>query len=346
MTVQLAWALPKYYEAGVPDPYGKSFELARRAEDAGFAMVSVPHHSFTPDTEDYAAPLLMMAAIAARTSTIRVGSAIFILPLHSPVAVAEQLCELDRIAGGRITLGVGAGYRDYEFAGHGVDIRTRGRRMDESLEIIRHALDIGYLEKQGEFFTVPRSLLAPLPVQPGGPPIWVGGTADAALRRAARHGDGWISENLYMLESMKERIATYHGFCAEAERPNGSVCVIRNAYVAPTRAEVERDWLPGAVAMHLFNRSNYRKQGIIMPDPDGVYARLEAGESVGLTDFIRERAIAGVPDDCIGQIKLWERETGCDTILLATSPYISTDEEIQAQKRFITLFGKEVIPAL
>lgn len=346
MTVRLGWALPKYYEAGAASPYHKSFELAKRAEDAGFAMVGVPHHSFTPDTEDYAAPLLMMAALAAVTSTIRITSCIFILPLHSPVSIAEQLGELDRISGGRITFGVGAGYRDYECAGFGIDIRTRGRRMNESLDIIRRAFETGYLEKDGEFFTVPRTLLAPSPVQPGGPPIWVGGTSDAALRRGARYCDGWISENLFMLEGMKERIATFHRFCEEEGRPKGEVCVVRNAYVAPTRAEVERDWLPDTVRMHLFNRGNYRKAGIVMPDPDGVYARLEAGESVELKDFIRERAIAGEPDDCIEQIKMWERETGCDHIHLATSPYITTDAQFEAQKRFIDLFGREVIPAL
>jgi alkanesulfonate monooxygenase SsuD/methylene tetrahydromethanopterin reductase-like flavin-dependent oxidoreductase (luciferase family) len=128
-----------------------------------------------------------MAALAARTSTMRLLSCIFILPLHQPVAVAEQLAELDRISGGQLIFGAGTGYRDYEFAGHGIEIHTRARRMDEMLAIIRAGLE---------------------------------------------------------------------------------------------------------------------------------------------------------------QIKLWERETGCDYLHLATSPYITTDEEFEAQKRFIRLFAKEVIPAL
>jgi probable F420-dependent oxidoreductase len=343
---KLGWALPKYYEAGVAEPYRKSYELAKRAEDAGFAMIGVPHHSFTPDTEDYAAPLLMMAALAARTRTIRIASTIFILPLHSPVSIAEQLTELDRISGGRVTFGVGAGYRKYENAGFGVDFTTRGKRMDEMLEIIQRAFESGYLESDGQFCKIPRSELAPAPVQRPGPPIWVGGTADAMLRRGARFANGWISENLYMLDALKERISTFHRLCDEAMRPRGEITVIRNAYVAETRAQAEAQWLPSAIEMHLFNRANYRKVGIHMPDPDGVYARLEAGKKVEFGEFIRERAIAGTPDDCIEQIKLWERETACDYIHLASGPYITTDAEFEAQKRFIDLFAKEIIPAL
>jgi probable F420-dependent oxidoreductase len=344
--MKLGFALPKCYEAGVRDPYRKTFELARLAEEAGFAFGSVPNHSFTPDTEDYAAPLLMMAALAARTTTMKLLSCIFILPLHQPVAVAEQLAELDCISGGRIIFGVGSGYRNYEFLGHGIDIHTRGRRMDEMLAIIRMGLGSGVIEYAGEFFNVPRTALAPAAVQEPHPPIWMGGTVDAVLHRAAHYGEGWLSENLFMLDGIKERIRTYHRFCDNIGRPRGQVTVIRNASIAETSEEVERSWLPGMIEYHLFNRANYRKAGIHMPDPDGVYARLEAGKTVGYKEFIRGRAIAGTPDDCIEQIKLWERETGCDYLHLATSPLIRTEEEFEAQKRFIGLFAKEVIPAL
>lgn len=346
MSIKLGWALPKYYQAGNPRPYEKSYELARRAEDAGFALISVAHHSFTPDIGAYAAPLLQMAALAARTSRIRIASTIFILPLHSPVAIAEQLAELDRISGGRITFGVGTGYRKYETDGFGVDYATRGKRMDETLEIIQRAFATGYLESDGAFFRIPRSLLAPAPVQQPGPPIWVGGTADAVLRRAARFADGWVSENLFMLDQLQERIGTYHRFCDEAGRPRGEVAITRNAYVASTRAEVEAEWMPGAVKMHLFNRANYRAAGMATPDPDGIYTRLEAGEAVPLTDFVRQRAIAGTPDDCIEQIRMWQRETGCDYVNLASGHYVVNDAEYEAQKRFIDHFAKEIIPAL
>jgi probable F420-dependent oxidoreductase len=344
--MKLGFALPKYYEAGVREPYRKTFELAHLAEEAGFWFGAVPNHSFTPDTEDYAAPLLMMAALAARTLTLKLLSCIYILPLHQPMAVAEQLTELDRISGGRLIFGAGAGYRDYEFAGHGIDFHSRGRRMDEMLAIIRAGLESGSVEHTGEFFKIPRTVIAPLAVQKPHPPIWIGGTVDAVLRRAGRFGDGWLSENLFMLEAIKERIATYHRFCLEFGRPRGQVAVIRNSNVAETSEEVERTWLPNIIKYHLFNRANYRKAGISMPDPDGVYARLEAGKPVGYKEFIRGRAIAGTPDDCIEQIKLWERETECDYLLLATSPLITTDEEFAKQKRFIRLFGKEIIPAI
>src|SRR5262249_12859275 len=160
---------------------------------------------------------------------------------------------------------------------------------------------------------IPPTPLAPMPVQRPHPPIWMGGTADGALRRAARFGDGWLTDNMTMIEGMKERIATYRAFSEACGRPPGTVAGIRNARIAERRETVERDWLPGVIDYHLFNRANYRKAGMDGPDPDGVYARLEAGEAVGMTEFVRERVVAGTPDDCLEQIDLWRRETGCDS---------------------------------
>jgi len=183
-------------------------------------------------------------------------------------------------------------------------------------------------------------------VQQPHPPIWIGGHSDAALRRAGRYGDGWLSENLYMLDGLKERIAKLHSFCAEAGRKPADVIIIRNTYLAKTRAEVEREWLPEMIQYHLFNRENYRKAGIAMPDPDGVYAQLEAGKSVGFKEFINQRGIAGTPEDCIEGLNLWRRETGAKHVHLITKPYLTSEAEFEAQKRMIKLFGKEVIPAL
>lgn len=344
--MKLGLAIPKFFEPSLPEPYRKTFELTALAEEVGFEIGSVPHHSFTPDTEDYAAPFVMMAALAARTSRLKIASTIFILPLHNPVAVAEQLAEFDCLSGGRAIFGTAVGYREYEAVGLGVDFHTRGERMDEALTLIRQGFERGYFEFSGKHYTVPRSVVAPTPIQKPYPPMWIGGTVDAALRRAARLADGWISENLYMVEGMKERIATYRRFCAEAGRRAGTVCLIRNACIASNRTEVERNWLPGMIDYHLFNRRNYRNAGMTMPDPDGVYARLEAGGTVGLAEFARDRLIAGTPDDCIGQLKRWEAETGAEYVHLILGPHPANEDEFEACRRAVKLFGKHVIPAL
>ena len=148
------------------------------------------------------------------------------------------------------------------------------------------------------------------------------------------------------LDGMKELIAKLHGYSAEAGRKPTDIVIIRNAYVAENREEVEREWLPEMQEYHLFNRGNYRRAGISMPDPDGVYARLEAGKKVGLEEFIQQRVIAGRPEDCLEQLKLWHRETGAKHVHLITKPYLTNDAEFEQQKRMIELFAKEIIPAL
>jgi alkanesulfonate monooxygenase SsuD/methylene tetrahydromethanopterin reductase-like flavin-dependent oxidoreductase (luciferase family) len=105
--------------------------------------------------------------------------------------------------------------------------------------------------------------------------------------------------------------------------------------VAGTREEVERDWLPSVIDFHM----SYRHAGVELPDTDGIYARLDRGERVGLTEFARERGIAGTPEDCIEQIQRWEYEAGVDRIyLMLTGP-----ADYSARMRALELFGSEVV---
>jgi probable F420-dependent oxidoreductase len=316
-------------------PYHRTYALCVAAEGAGFDFVSLTHHAFSPECET-SAPFVILGAIAARTTRLRLATVIYILPLYHPVAVAEQVATLDMISNGRVILGIGIGYRDYEYQGLGLDPRQRGSRADESLTVLRNGWTTGRFNHQGQHFIIPDLPAVPMPVQKPHPPIWVGGLSEPALKRAARLGEGWISDNMMMLPDTAALAERYRGFCAQEKRPP-IVCVTRNGWVGPTRADVERDWYGSAVGFHL----GYRKAGYLTPDPEGIYDRLERGEQVSLAEFAKDRAIAGTPEDCIAQLTRWRDVGGADAMLML----LNEDAGYEKMLAAIELFGQEVFPA-
>jgi probable F420-dependent oxidoreductase len=182
--------------------------LARAAEDAGYDSMVIPdsicypRHSgsvypFNPDgtrefLEDkpFLEPFSLIPALGAVTSRLRFVTFVIKLPVRSPVLVAKQVTSTAVLTGGRLVLGVGTSpwREDYEITG--VPWEGRGRRMDEAIEIVRGLSAGGYFEFHGEIFDLPPVKMAPVPEAPI--PILLGGHGEAALRRAARTGDGWL----------------------------------------------------------------------------------------------------------------------------------------------------------
>lgn len=136
--------------------------------------------------------LLQMAALAALSPTLELGTAVYLLPLRHPVPVARQVAQVAGLAPGRFVFGIGVGGDDpHEFQVCGVDPRTRGRRMDESLEIVTRLLAGETVDHTGDFFTLEAARILPIPAQPV--PIVVGGRGQAAWSRAGRRGNGWLA---------------------------------------------------------------------------------------------------------------------------------------------------------
>jgi alkanesulfonate monooxygenase SsuD/methylene tetrahydromethanopterin reductase-like flavin-dependent oxidoreductase (luciferase family) len=161
------------------------------AESLGFDAAYIFEHHFTGDSY-IPSPMMAATAIAARTKRIRIGPDIAILPLYDPVRVAEDGALLDVISNGRLDFGVGLGYRAIEYAGYGLDLQKRGARANEALQIIRGLWQGETVTFHGQHFQVDGARLTPTPVQRPNPPIWVGGFSKAAVRRAAKYGDGYI----------------------------------------------------------------------------------------------------------------------------------------------------------
>jgi probable F420-dependent oxidoreductase len=183
--------------------------VARRAEALGFESVWVPEHVvFPPRFESrypYAAdgippitpesplldPLLLLTHVAAATSTIRLGTNIYLVPLRHPLLTARTAVTLDVLSGGRLTLGVGVGWLEGEFEAMGVDFRTRGARCREYVRALRTLWTEPEPEFHGRYVSFGPVKFEPKPIQKPSIPILLGGETDAALARAAAVGDGW-----------------------------------------------------------------------------------------------------------------------------------------------------------
>ncbi len=198
-----AFRNPAPWRRSYRDLYAETLEQIVWAENLGYSDVWLTEHHFAEDGHA-PSPLALAAAIAVKTQRMRIGTGVLLLPFYHPVRVAEDGATVDILSGGRFELGVGVGYRVEEFLGLGIAREERAGRTREGLEIIRRLWEGETLTYRGKYFHLEGARLTPEPVQRPRPPIWVGGFSRAAVRRAARLGDGYIGTG-----AMKEQYRWY-----------------------------------------------------------------------------------------------------------------------------------------
>ena len=202
-------------------------KVAVAAEQIGVESLWTAEHVVLPDPREapspadpetpFLHPSTLLAYIANVTDEIKLGTGITLIAQRNPVVLAKEMGSLDVISSGRLLLGIGAGYLHQEFSALGVDFSSRGAKTDESIEIIRTLWNQTNPEYQGQFIQFKNIQAQPRPLQEGGPPIIIGGTSPAALRRTVTHGNGWygfaldiettkkVLENLEIAKSRYER---------------------------------------------------------------------------------------------------------------------------------------------
>lgn len=174
--------------------------IAEACDQSGFFYVAVCDHVAIPRPYDEAMhtswwdTLTTLGWLAGFTDRTRLMSHVYVLPYRHPLMTAKGFLTLDNVSNGRAILGAGAGHVDAEFELLGVDFAGRGAALDEALDVVRSAFTDEYPEHAGARWPVRDAGLRPRPVQDGGPPIWVGGSSKAAMRRAATKGDGWLPQ--------------------------------------------------------------------------------------------------------------------------------------------------------
>jgi probable F420-dependent oxidoreductase len=234
---------------------------ARLAEELGFDTVYVSDHILPPASAAQFGrnleSMTVLAAIAAATSTVRIGASVIVVPLREPVLFAKQVATIDVLSGGRLVLGVGAGWVEGEFKNVGVDFKTRGARTDETIRLLRHLFSGSNEPFHGRFTNLDDFVFAPIPPQGASLPILVGGHSPAAIRRAATVADRYQPTFVPPEEFARLRAAVLAEAgdrriefgCRTAIRPEQSmaeVIELIKAYEAEGVEEMTLGFAPGA----------------------------------------------------------------------------------------------------
>jgi probable F420-dependent oxidoreductase len=307
--------------------YAQTLEQIAAAEALGYDSVWMSEHHFTDD--DYLpSSLLFLAAAAARTTRMRLGTLILLLPLHDPLRVAEDAAVLDIISGGRLDLGVAAGYRVEEFEVFGVPHRERGRRMDQALAVLQGAWGDGPFSFDGPDFKYARVNVTPKPVQRPGPPLWMGGQSRAAIRRAARFG-------CHLLPSSTTEfniVETYHAALREHGRDPAQFRIkcFRPMFCADDPERAWHELKEHFLYQHNLYRKWYREAG------DSA-----APELSDASQLPRANYIVGTPDDCAAAIRALHREMPFEEFIFWTHPPGFPVEQARAS---LELFARQVMP--
>jgi len=249
--------------------------VAARAEAAGYESVFVPDHvvfparrdspyPYTPDgtppfpldTPLYD-PLVLLTQLAEVTSTIKLGTAVYLLALRHPLVAARALTTLDVLSGGRVVLGVGAGWFEEEFTALGLDPRTRFSRTEEAVAVLREVWTSREATFHGRHFDIDAVYFEPKPVSSPHPPILLGGESDRALARAVEVGDGWISagtvehveRHLRTLADLRERHGGTRSFDVTVLHPSPSVDDLESLRALGVDRVVVMPWQRGREAV-------------------------------------------------------------------------------------------------
>jgi probable F420-dependent oxidoreductase len=182
-------------------------------------------------------PLTTLSFLAATTTTVRLGTAMVLLPQRNPVYTAKEVSTLDWLSNGRVDFGIGVGWLEEEFNAVNVPWPQRGRRTDEYIEVLRTLWTDETSAFEGEFYSLNPCQMFPKPVQQPHPPLHIGGESHAALARVARAGQGWHTFNRPP-EDLAEPLATLDGLLAEEGRTRSDVTITVCPYFQPLDADI------------------------------------------------------------------------------------------------------------
>jgi alkanesulfonate monooxygenase SsuD/methylene tetrahydromethanopterin reductase-like flavin-dependent oxidoreductase (luciferase family) len=204
--------------AGDSEGYHDFIRYVIGAEELGFSSVFLVEHHFTGFGQ-VSASLNLLSYLAARTSTIRLGTAVVVLPWHNPVLVAEEAATLDLLSNGRLDFGVGKGYRPYEFSGFCIKQDEATARFDEAIDVIRKAwTSKGRFSYEGRWWRYDNIVVEPAPIQQPHPPFWMGAGSPESIRRAAREGYNLLLDQIAPVDVIIDRVRVFREECEAVGR--------------------------------------------------------------------------------------------------------------------------------
>ena len=310
--------------------FEETLRECERAEEAGFDSVWLGEHHNNPIL--HPAPLIGLAAIASRTSRIGLGTGVLLLPLYHPMMVAEEGAMVDMISGGRLILGIGAGYAPEEFAAFGCPLSERGTRLEEGAALLTRLWTEEHVTHHGRHYHVADATVTPRPAQRPRPPIWFGAWAEPAIRRAARLGDAWSIGPSANLEEIAPCARMYRNACGENAKGEGEIALFRYVFVARTTGEAIG--AAGGPFIQAFERMYFRWPHPVVKRPQG---------QLTIERLAADRIILGDPRTCVDEINRFCNALNVKHLVCRFSvPGIPR----RACEMSLDLFTREVMPGL
>jgi alkanesulfonate monooxygenase SsuD/methylene tetrahydromethanopterin reductase-like flavin-dependent oxidoreductase (luciferase family) len=296
------------------------------AEQLGYASTFLVEHHFT-GWHQVSATLMLLTALAMRSSTLRLGTAVIVLPWHNPVLLAEQAATLDLISGGRFDFGIGKGYRHSEFHGFQIAPEEAEARFDETVALMTRAWTTRErFSHDGRFWRFADIVVEPPPMQRPHPPLWVAAGSEASIRRAAARGFNLILDQYASAEQLGERIRIYRAErAARGLSSPTQVAVARQLYIARDAADTQAA---------LKRQAAYTQRTVDVsraPDARRGSHVLAYADKAGGTE---ENALYGTPDEIAAGLAAL-REAGVDYVLLT----------VQGGAEQVRRFARDIMPA-
>jgi alkanesulfonate monooxygenase SsuD/methylene tetrahydromethanopterin reductase-like flavin-dependent oxidoreductase (luciferase family) len=273
----------------------------------------------------------MLARLTAEAPGMRLNAGVLLLPLVSPLHVAEEFATLDVMSGGKIILGVGLGYRDVEFKAFGVPRAQRARRFEDNLVAIRRLWTEDTVSLKARHFELDQASCSPKPLQKPHPPIWVGANADPAIERAARLGDCWYIGPGVEIATVERQMELYRRALDAAGKPfPAELPMRREVFVAKSREEAIRLCAPYLGAKY---KAYHAWHQDLPPD--------DSGFDQDFTNLIGDRFLIGSPDEVAAQILSLHRRLGVNHLVMSTE-WAGMPEALALES--LEMIASELIP--
>lgn len=315
------------------DHFDSILRQAEAVQDAGMNHILIGQHFMFEDSRWFQ-PVPVLARLAGELDDhVRLCTQILIGPLYHPVMLAEELATLDVVTGGRISVGLGLGYMPNEYDVFGVPFNERGRRLTETIKILKLLWTQDRVTYHGEFFDLDDVAVHIRPLQQPHPPIWVGAGSKPGIRRAATFGDAWPITPQEKADELPGLMQMYFDFRAEAGRSRcGRVPLRREIMVGDSREDALARAVDVAAPWYL----NMAATGVnTYVDPEGLKASIPG--------VMAAHWVLGTVEDCADQLRRIGATVPVDPIITrANWPKMSTQDSVD----YIRLLGGGLVPAV
>ncbi len=326
------------------DVHARTTAEILEADRLGYDIAWIAEHHFSNGYGILPDPFTYIGYLAAQTEHIKLGTAVMTLPLYNPVRVVENAGFADILSNGRFILGLGSGYRPYEFEGMGIPFDERRDIQEEALEIVLDALHHRQIKHQGKYFNLDVSgdyEIYPVGLQTPHVPLYLAAGTDRSIGVAAHHGCGLMLSTLPAFDKVAIQTEFYRTALNDAPkkwRGNpacGHIDQARWVYVAESDAKAKEDSAVGLVH-HIKNFMAKNAAGYL-----GAVSEKDQGGELDYDELAETTLLHGSPDTVIRRLQQLQEMTGITSLVLHYPPYYGIDNTLKS----LRLFAEEVMPA-